>query len=168
MSEKEAVAPVIQIPPVGRRLFERKDAPARPVPLFREPLPMFSEGNGERFQERRRSGVEPVSESKPHRELPSVAQVQFAGEGEVSVQGPVEFPVHPVVVGEVRPAVASAHVAAGQAREGDGCGQREPDPVFLGGQDLPARDFPHVGVVPPPPHAKVGGAQGVESESFQK
>ena len=112
--------------------------------------------------------MEAVAEREPHRELPAVAQVQLAGEGDISVHGPVELPVHPIIDGEVRPPVALAYVAAGETREGDGGGQREPDPVLLGGEDIPARDFHHAGVVPQPPHSEVGGAQGVESEPFQE
>ena len=160
VGEKEAVAPVIEVPAVGRRLFERQDAPAGPVPLVRESFPLFPEGNREGLQERRGRVVQTVAEREPHRELPAIAQVQLAGEGDISIRGPVELPVHPIVDGEVRPAVALTDVAAGQAREGDGCGQREPDPVFLGGEDFPARDFHHVGRCSPTPPSRGGGRTG--------
>ena len=168
VGEKKAVTPVIEVPAIGRRLFEREDTPARPVPLVRVPFPLLPEGNSERFQERRHSVVQSVAEREPHRELPAIAQVQLAGEGDISIRSPVELPVHPIIDGEVRPAVALTHVTAGQAREGEGRAQREPDTVLLGGQDFPARDFHHAGVVSPPPHPEVGGAQGVKPEFFQE
>jgi hypothetical protein len=168
VGEKEAVAPVIEVTAIVRRLFERKQPPARPVPLVRIPLPVVCKGNCEGFQQRRDRVVQTVAESESHRELPAITRIQLAGEGDISVRGPLELPIHLVVDGEVRPAVASAHVAARQAREGDGRSQGEPETVLLGGEDFPASGFHHAGVVPPPPHPEVWGAQDVESESLQE
>ena len=121
---------MIEIPSIGRRLFERKDAPAGPVPLVRILFPMFGEGSREGFQERRRRVVETVPECEPHRELPSIAQVQLAGEGDISIRGHVELPLHPIAGGQVRPSVALTYVAAGQARKGTVAARASQIPSF--------------------------------------
>ena len=168
VGEEEAVAPAIEVPSVVRGLVRGQQVPAHTVPLLRVSLPMLLEGNREGLEERRHGAVEAVAESEPQRELASIAKVQLAGEGDVSVRCPFELPVHPEVGGKVRPAVAPAHVAAGQARERDRSrpARARPRPSRRSGSSCPRS--PPRSVVSRPAHTEVRGAQGVEPKPLQE
>ena len=90
-----------------------------------------------------------LPEREREREVATLREIELTGERHVPVARHVELPVHPEVVRQVRPAIARADVATGEAGKRNRCRHHQPDTVLLRGEHLPAGRFDDVGVIAP-------------------
>src|SRR5262249_48129032 len=89
-------------------------------------------------------------------------------ERDVAVLRDIELPVHAEVAVEVGPAVRGSDVAAGAAHEGNRGSERKPDAVLVRRQELLARRFCGVTVVPPSAEVEVRREECEELESGEE
>jgi hypothetical protein len=78
--------------------------------------------------------------------------IDLTGQRDVAVESAAELPFHLKVVGEILPAVAGPHVAAGAAQEAHGRDEDTPGATLVGSQYLASVRERHVSVVVPPAH----------------
>src|SRR5262249_2656954 len=119
VSEKEAMARVIEAPAIAADGVERIESVDGSIPLLDEPLKMLFERKAERLQDAGARAVKAVPEADAERELARVAQVELADERDVAVFRGVELPVEHEVRGQVGPAVRGSDVTARTAQERD-------------------------------------------------
>src|SRR5262245_38908364 len=109
-----------------------------------------------------------MTECQGRRKFALALQIQFAGQGDVSVGRFVKFPLHLKIAREVRPSVASSYVAARQFREWNRRPQYEPRPLFLGSENPATPDVQNMSVVVPTAGFQVRCTKNVEAESIHE
>src|ERR1700677_3869764 len=87
------------------------------MPLLVEAFQVLIKGSRDCTQSRGQGRVMPFSESDRNYKFPVVADVDLAGQRDISVGRGTELPVHFEVVHQVLPAVAPADKAATSASE---------------------------------------------------
>src|SRR5690242_5184778 len=110
MTEKQTEAAVVQVAVVTRKLFQSKPVRGGAVPLFRVSLQLFFERDAKRLEKGCNRTVLRITECQSHGELALTIEVNFSHQGNVSVRGLIELPVHLKVSGEIGPAVTPANV----------------------------------------------------------
>ena len=138
------------------------------VPLFRVSLQVFFERNAKRLKKGCYRTVLRVTERQSHGELALATEVNFSHQGNVSVRGLIELPVHLKVTGEIGPAVTPTNVATGSSRKLECAPECQPYPCLLCHQDLPVRYLDHIAVVTPSADLKMGRTKHVEVQLRDK
>jgi len=106
--------------------------------------------------------VQALSKRQPQREHRSALERELPRERDIPVRGAVELPLHLKAVGQISPAVAPTHVAAGGAAERHVRSKREPGVLLFGGENGAAGDLDDVGVIAPASAGEMGRAERVE------
>ena len=166
--QQQTVAAVIEIALIERCAFKRPQMRGSLIPLLLVFRQVLVKRDPERLQQIGNCSVLAVSESKTERELLRLAKVQLAGQGNVSVAGPLKLPIHLEVIVEVGPAIARANVAAGEMRKGDGRSHRHPLIAFLRHQDSQAVGEADVAIVAGAADFEMRGAKSKYLEAGEK
>src|SRR5471032_886476 len=87
------------------------------LPLTDILLALVGEWSCERLQKLGGSAVAIAPEAHAQSELHSAGQINFPGQGDVTIRGLFKFPIHFEVVHQVLPAVAESDVADRSLRE---------------------------------------------------
>src|SRR5436853_7391529 len=92
--QQKAVAHVIELSAIACKVFEWQEARAGAIPLLDESFSLLGEGLIERLQEGGCGVVKALSKCEAERELIALAEVQLAGQRDVSIFGQVKLPIH--------------------------------------------------------------------------
>ena len=125
---------------------------------------MIGEGGAQSLGTLDQRVVERLAEGERQNELPALAQIDLAGQGDVAVERAVELPVHPEMMSQVLPAIGRPHVSARAAQKRNRCGQDQPRTALVRRQHVAPVGPHHVTVVVPAADLQVRRQQGEEPQ----
>src|SRR6185312_9620029 len=123
MRQDQSMACVVESAAVTCRLYlSRQQMAASVLPLLNEASAVRCERSAQGLGDRDEGVVETVAEGECQHKLPTLPNIEFAGQGDVAIRRAVELPVHPEVVSQVLPAIGRPRVTTGAAQKRDrGC-----------------------------------------------